>query len=116
MEKEEKMTTTPISLEELMSYDEDDLIDMLEEEEDAATCENLEKALDIKDQICYQKMEIQHDIEAIRDVIRTEEDTRIRRRLRDELVRLKDELEAVEQNILTEYGIGLSDVDEGVVE
>ena len=108
-----KMSGT-IPLRELILFDEEELSDMWDEESDELALKKIERAIDIRVDIDYQKMNIRNEIEDLREELMEEEDRRIRRALRREIAALEASLERVENEILAEHGIDVTSDEDNI--
>ena len=103
-----------IPLRELILFDEEELSDMWDEESDEQVLKFIERAIDIRVDIDYQKMNIRNEIEDLREELMEEEDRRIRRALRREIAALEASLERVENEILAEHGIDVTSDEDNI--
>ena len=103
-----------IPLRELILFDEEELSDMWDEESDEQVLKFIERAIDIRVDIDYQKMNIRNEIEDLREELMEEEDRRIRRALRREIAALEASLEMVENEILAEHGIDVTSDEDNI--
>ena len=90
---------------ELILLDEDELSDMWDEAVDPKVQEIIERAIDIRVDIDYQKMELTNEIDSLRELRRSETSRAVRKSLRREIAQLEKELERVEVEIAAEHGI-----------
>ena len=90
---------------ELILLDEDELSDMWDEAVDPKVQEIIERAIDIRVDIDYQKMELTNEIDSLRELRRSETSRAVRKSLRQEIAALERELERVEVEIAAEHGI-----------